>query len=147
EFINFKFIPRVLFDKNVFLNIIAYIENFILEKNPVKASEFNIEEIKDYSIKRLCLDLNHIEEVREFVLHGTTYDFLVKENFLVDTFKKTGPNKRDYLSVKLKLKGKNELSRIVLGADRGKGLQELYKSKRFVKSILYEAAGVEIDVK
>lgn len=142
EYLNFKYIPKILLGPNIFTKIIEHIVSYIKAKNSSHYNQLDLQEIKKFTMERLCLDLNNIEGVREIVLSKKTVNFLVNHRLIQRINKKAKIIGDKRYIVKLKLNNKELLISSCIKNkinDDTKDYQNLFRSKDFIQHIIYKA--------
>jgi len=112
-----------------------------MASSPSQAEECNVEEVKDFSIQRLCLDLDQIDESRTLTLSKNTCEFLAEENVIPRTVLSQGAAQNGHFSIRLQLKDRGFLMDEL--KDSEGGIEGVYSGKsitaKFLQSLIYTA--------
>lgn len=139
NFLNFKYTSKIIFTNGVFSEIANFLEAHLIFNKPSKTKDCDPERVKEFALKRLCLNLSQIDESKSLRLTKNAYEFLVKEKFITKTasFEKN-VGFGDY-RIELRLKNKkfiiNELKRC---KEKNKSYEKIVTAK-FLQNLIYSA--------
>lgn len=141
NFLNFKYSPRIIFGRDVLSGIADFLEDYYMASSPFQAEECNLKEVKDFSIQRLCLDLDQIDESRTLTLSKNTCEFLAKEDVIPETVYSEGTAENDHFSIRVQLKDRDFLMNEL--EDSEGGIEDVYSGNiitaKFLQSLVYTA--------
>ena len=82
EYLNFKYVHKIVIGSAILQNIVDYIEKYIYSNGSVEKLEYSLQEVSGFSLKRVCCNLleDSLQQTRTMMISRNTYNFLVKEN-------------------------------------------------------------------
>ena len=82
EYLNFKYVHKIVIGGNILQSIVGYIEKYIYSNGSVEKLDYSLQEVSGFSLERVCCNLleDSLQQTRAMMISRNTYNFLVKEN-------------------------------------------------------------------